>query len=810
MFGCRVRRSLILFTWFVLGPVGFVFGHEHQPADPRAIGAIMVRISDDGESLACSYQGALWRISRATGEMTPLTRTGREFDIEPAWSHDGKQVAFIRSLNFRAGRLSLLDVASGNLIPLAKNITASGRIYFDRDNRRLLGLFAEENERPKLAWYEIASGKLEVAAPAEHWNPYPVDLIQNRQLVFAPNHALDAVAVVLTADVPGEQTGNQGPQCEVWRISLTGKPATKIAAWPARIHELCWNADDRALVVATERGGVHHDLWEMPLDERPPRKLTFGQADESGPQVSADGRWLSYTDNRHGATQVVVRDLGTQRDTIVDPKINFGVPTGKLSLQVVERDNETTARVTIRHVDGKTHAPPGALYRLTGEDLHFYLHDHVAIELPAGKYMATAVRGPETETARETFEIKPGATTPVALKIVRWTNQRAAGWVSGESHIHANYGYGHWYNSPATMRLQCEGEDLTIANLMVANSDGNGVFDREFFLGRPDPHSSDETILYWNEEFRATIWGHMTLLNLKHLVEPIYTGFKNTSQPYDVPINAEVADHVHDQDGHVNYTHPAHSQQDPYGGAYTAKEMPIDVALGKVDSMDIMSNQNANMAVWYRMLNCGLRLPAAAGTDCFLNRIPSTLPGAVRVYVHCPDKVNYATWIENLRLGKTFVTNEPMLRFDVENHGPGGNIEFDAPRAVRVAAEVATRANLTKIELVVNGNPRPLAIPPDAKGNAKITESLDLRESCWIALRATTNSGGFAHSGPIYVTIGGEKLRSPDDARFFIEWIDRLREDVRKRNQIPPSRRGAVEEQLQKGADFYRAQLSPK
>ncbi|WP_410963647.1 hypothetical protein, partial [Salmonella sp. SAL4455] len=78
---------------------------------------------------------------------------------------------------------------------------------------------------------------------------------------------------------------------------------------------------------------------------------------------------------------------------------------------------------------------------------------------------------------------------------------------SGESHIHANYGYGHWYNSPRSMMAQCSGEDLIVCNFMVANSDGDGVFDREYFRGRPDPLSSDSIVLYWNQEFRSTIWG---------------------------------------------------------------------------------------------------------------------------------------------------------------------------------------------------------------------------------------------------------------------------------------------------------------
>jgi hypothetical protein len=65
---------------------------------------------------------------------------------------------------------------------------------------------------------------------------------------------------------------------------------------------------------------------------------------------------------------------------------------------------------------------------------------------------------------------------------------------------------------------------------------------------------------------------------------------------------------------------------DPYHGPYTAKELPVDVALGKVDSIDVMgSNHEANLPLWYRLLNCGFRIPASAGTDCFLNRIPRLL-----------------------------------------------------------------------------------------------------------------------------------------------------------------------------------------
>src|SRR5262249_17898160 len=90
---------------------------------------------------------------------------------------------------------------------------------------------------------------------------------------------------------------------------------------------------------------------------------------------------------------------------------------------------------------------------------------------------------------------------------------------------------------------------LNVCNFMVANSDTDGIFDRPFFRGGPDPRSTPETILYWNQEFRSTLWGHMTLVNLKQVVEPVMTGFQGTTNPWDTPTNSDIADRTHWQKG---------------------------------------------------------------------------------------------------------------------------------------------------------------------------------------------------------------------------------------------------------------------
>ena len=608
--------------------------------------------------------------------MTRLT-DGPGFDIEPVWSPDGGRIAYLNSQAFGSGVLRIVRAEDGAPVPLPKEVRGVEKLSFGPEGTRLLGKF----QGPALAWLDLNNGELT-----------PVRTGALRPDRYALSHDGHRIAFTTTQDVPDQQAGNNGPETDLWIVAAGGGEPLKLVRFQARIHDLCWVAGDRALVVSTELGGVHNDLWELPLDdpERGARRLTFGQADEDRPSTSGDGRWLLYTDNRLGPTALVIRDLASGKEEPIEAETrDYRRPTGRLALRLVDASGRSplVARVSIHAEGGKFHAPPGSLYRLHKTDLHFYANGRAEFDLPEGRYEATVARGPEYRVARVAFDVRPGQTTTQVVTLERWTDQRARGWYSGESHIHANYGYGPWYNSPRTMLLQCAGEDLGVSNFMVANSDGDGVFDREYFRGRPDPLSDGRTVLYWNEEFRSTIWGHMTLLNLKHLVEPIDTGFLHTTQPLDVPTNADVADLTHDEGGLVNYTHPAQNLNDPYLGAYSAKALPMDVALGKIDSVDVMgTNHEATLPLWYRLLNCGFRIPASAGTDCFLNRIPSRLPGSDRVYVKVDGAFTYEEWIEGLKAGRTFVTNGPMLEFTADGHAPGEPVQVGAGAGLRVRA----------------------------------------------------------------------------------------------------------------------------
>jgi TolB protein len=811
----RPSKSRMLFfarvVAFICGLAALSAPAQGDPlASHRAFGAIHPVLSPDGRFIALSCQGAICRMPAEGGVLTRLTRS-EGWDVEPAWSPDAKRIAFINAPGFNVGPLRLITAEDGSPVKLPKDILARGRLQFHPDGQRLLGMLALTGQPDRLQWLNLDSGDLTPIAIAA------LDGNQRATMKWALSPDGASLCLATFQDRPGEQTGNNGPSADVWQVSSTGGEPRNVVRWPSRIYGLCWDAEGRGAFVVTDRGVAYNDLWHLPLG-RPleaARKITSGQADEDSPSVSADGRWLLHTENHEGATMLVRADLKSgRRETINLDRVDVREPAGKIRL--VLKDAHTgdplVARVSLKQDGGKFHFPLGALYRLTSGVGHFYARHRTEFDVPAGRFVLQTWHGPEYFVHKQELEIAAGETREVTVAMERWINMPENGWFSGENHIHANYGYGAWYNDPETIRDQCEGENLHVANVVVANSDGDGVFDRQYFLGRPDPLSSARTVIYWNEEFRSTIWGHLTLGSLSQLVEPIFTGFKDTTNPWDVPTNTDIADRTRAQRGTVSYTHPASNPDSPYDGAYAAKGLPVDAALGRIDTLDVMgSGYDASRRLWYRLLNCGLRIPAAAGTDVFLNRIPSYPPGWGRCYVKLTNGLNYAEWMRGQKAGRSFVTTGPTLDWNVEGYQAGDTLRLDAPRNVRVRARASSQFPIKSLELIVNGAVIPTNPATNKVGEVVLDQEVNVDRAGWLAVRCISGNASAwagpmygAHGNPIYIEMPGRPLDSRADARYFLDWIDRLEDDLKKRDRIPAGLEH-VRKQLADARAFYRA-----
>jgi hypothetical protein len=446
------------------------------------------------------------------------------------------------------------------------------------------------------------------------------------------------------------------------------------------------------------------------------------------------------------------------------------LPLAKLRVKLSE-----PARVYVTASDGLAYAPKGSVARFAAlpAEPFFHAEGEFELELPAGRTLIEAVRGLEYRMARQEIDLAAGKEHDVSLKLDRWVHMAQRGFYSADAHVHANYtAPHHQVVKPADVRLMALAEDLNNTNLMVANSSDSFIHDREYFEGQPHSMSGPEHILYWNEEMRnAGLYGHMCLFNLKRLVEPIYTGFRGTPHGEDYPPNLIQARAAREQGGAVTYAHPGYAATE--AGA-SARELPVDAALGAVDAMDVMSNnpEEVGVELWYKLLNAGIRLGISAGTDSFTNVADHYTLGGHRVYASIRGPFTYAKWTEAFQRGNTFATNGPMIWLKVNGAEPGDELRLsDGPQQVFLDLKVDAADAPERIELIVNGR----VISP-------VPKMLRLDRSSWIAARATgpwnrmvlNDTSLFAHTSPVYVTLGGKPIRSAPDARHWVEWITAL------------------------------------
>ena len=490
---------------------------------------------------------------------------------------------------------------------------------------------------------------------------------------------------------------------------------------------------------------------------------------------------------------------------------------GTLRLRVRQNDVPAASRVTVHAADGLAYAPPDGttLSKITwsaGEPFFYGPGEHT-LRLPAGEASVRAVMGFESEPAEAKVTIRASETTELTLDLERFADLPAEGWWSADSHIHANYN-DHEIMTPADMLLQTGGEDLNLANLMVANSTGAQIHDESYFEGKPHALSTPRHTLRWIEEMRSNLYGHMVLPGIQRLVKPLYTGFADTPHSDDYPPNYFQAKAAQEAGGVAGYAHPGYNfTDDPF--TMSARELPVDAALGAVESMDVLSNSNERAVVpyYYRLLNSGLRLVISGGSDSFTNRRRHWLAGGQRVYVHT-GKTTFddREWIDAYRAGRSFATNGPLLDFSVDGLPPGSETDDLIGREVVIQASARSLAPMSSLQIVVNGE-----VVAEKTGPARelsIQHRAVFQGPVWTAARVdgdyhplvVNDARLFAHSTPIWLTQNGKRHVDAASARFFVGWIDRLIDGVRERGKFPDDeRRQETVDLFRRAQEYYKA-----
>ncbi len=235
---------------------------------------IQAAVSPDGSTIAYAapadssrdvFTRPFWR-----GEAVNLTSHPAD-DTEPAWSHDGSQIAFFSDRDSERPDLYLISLASGEVTRLTENDLHDGGVSWTPDGRALLftRYFPGEGD---------ASGAGELVR---------LDLESNSEMV-------------LTA--LGGYNGSPSVSPDGQKVAFHG---------------------------STEEGA---ELWEVNMDGSTARAITDTFIDEYSPVWSPDGRWIAFTagtfsDNRGTFDLWIMRADGSDRRLITTAPNTEAWPT---------------------------------------------------------------------------------------------------------------------------------------------------------------------------------------------------------------------------------------------------------------------------------------------------------------------------------------------------------------------------------------------------------------------------------------------------------------------------------------------------
>ncbi|MCH9727821.1 MAG: CehA/McbA family metallohydrolase [Planctomycetes bacterium] len=416
----------------------------------------------------------------------------------------------------------------------------------------------------------------------------------------------------------------------------------------------------------------------------------------------------------------------------------------------------------------------------------------VQIQLPQTRLTLQTISGLETERTQKTIDFTNKSTHDVTLVLKRFSNL-SSNYKTANTHLHImklNRAECNQYlkQIPAADRLDL----VFISHLERA------IADKEYITNRYTKSdlkslSRESGILFgWGEEHRHNSsgydegYGHVMLLNIKKLIQPVSIGPGIMKQGTDgIPLARGINTALRDQATAI-WCHNA-----------WGIECTPNVVQGNIHALNIFDGgtRSSYENSFYQYLNAGYKIPFSTGTDWFQYDFS-------RVYAAMKPPLTVATWLEHLKAGQTFITNGPLLDLQINNKTIGDQLKLSNEKnQITIRATGKGRIDFERLELIHNGKviKTQKTTPVENHFEARFEFKLKINQPGWIALRTPSpsvppdpkrqqktplNEYGrelFSHTSPVYLEWEGETLFDMKQARALLAEMKQSRDKIAKR-----------------------------
>ncbi len=379
----------------------------------------------------------------------------------------------------------------------------------------------------------------------------------------------------------------------------------------------------------------------------------------------------------------------------------------------------------------------------------FYADGRYRAEVAAGTYHLVVSKGPEYRIIERQLKVEVGRELELEVVIPRWDDMPARNWYSGDVHIHVARPD---KSGDDRISAYLRAEDVHVSNTLEMNNPA-AVHFAQYAWGIDGQHLvGDHVVVPGIEGPRTAQRGHTISLNI---LEPLH-------RPEQYFLYHEVFEDYAQQGGVSGY---AHVGQEEFNGSWG---LALDVPFGLVDFVEILQGGSLYTELWYEFLNLGYQLTPVAGSDFpYYDQA-----GAVRSYARVEGEFTPQAWYGALEKGNTFVTNGPMLTFEINGQGMGS--AMSAGRGDVLNIEATARINpdideLDRLELVAHGDVVASVSTSDSEGTLTLRHQLTAQTGAWLAVRAYGKAQALAHSSPVYVEVDGHGSWSAERAPALID-----------------------------------------